>query len=516
MINNKISNKGKKVFAVLLMIALLFSSMYTFVSAADIVENGSFASEVESSLGIVNWETHFNTGFDRAFTSARGNGNEDHVQLDGNKVTFYGYQTGWKSDYIYYPETDSTEKTFKFGMDYGLYSGAGGDVLLPQKWHSLLSLGFMVNCTKNTDGTISGFYFALEGYDARFVPGGGPNELVVRKLDHMNFDDLKENSRKIVLEAEPIFRVEAELQANQFEIKSSNTKFDVLQNGEVIFSFDLATAQAEDIPASDYTGGNDFGFYSGYVGANLLQYDGDKRTGGHDCGELSVAEFTNVEIITRTVLPQSSVDVEFIDYTTKDDKMPKEIDETYNKEGFVGQTYTVNPVAEIGNYILVESPEVLNGKYIDGTVPQVKLYYVHPQYTVKYVDESGKELLDSKSVNSGLNLDTYAEKSVNIEGYKLTGESEQKVTLTKDKPNQTLTFVYTAEKTTIEPPKTTTEAPKNTTETPQPVVTAAATPTASPKTGDGFNLTLLAGAFLLSILGVGVSIWHSKKATAKK
>ena len=502
--------KNNKIFVVLFIVALIFSSMSTIVYATDIVENDSFDSEVENTLGIVDWETHFHTGFDSAFTSVRGNANQNHVQINGDQANFYGYYTGWKSDYIYYSETDSTEKTFSFGMDYGLYSGSGA-VLQPQKWHSLLSLGFMVNCTKNEDGTISGFYFALEGYDTYYTTGG-PNEIVVRKLDHMNFNDLEENSKKMVLEAEPIFRLEVAQQENLFEIKSSHTKFDVIQNEEIIFSFDLETALENEIPASDYTGGNDFGFYAGYVGSGMLYYDGNKSTGNHSCSELSVAEFTNVQIITKTVLPQSSVDVKFIDYTTKDDDSPEEIDTTYNKEGFVGQTYTVNPVANIGNFIFVESPDALTGTYIENTVPQIKLYYVHPQYTVKYVDESGNEISTSKLVDNGLELDTYKEEAINIEDYNLLSTNEQEITLTKDESNQTITFVYAMiEKTepTIEVPKTeppTIEVPK----------TEAPPKTEIPWTGDDFNLILFTGLLLFAVFGIGLCIWCFKSAVAKK
>jgi len=273
------------VISVIIIAALL--PLAAFAEAKNSNVGVWFIPDNENIMTDVPWDIHAHEGFDGAFTPgrARDSTNAEHIQLDGNAAYFYGYYTGPLSDYVYYRESDSTEKTFKFSMLFSIIP-AGGTVPMPQWWHSLCSVGFLVNCVENNDGTISGYYVSFE-------PRNNRDEIVLRMLNHVNFGDLYDYSYPIisgttVLKGLPL---EDSMETYLYEIKSSYEAFSVTKDGEEIFAFDLSTADASEIP-SGYTGGNDFGFYAGYVGAPT-----------HTCNELSFAEFTNIELWTKTLMP---------------------------------------------------------------------------------------------------------------------------------------------------------------------------------------------------------------------
>jgi len=241
------------------------------------------------NVGKIPWSIYAaHIGFDGAFTPERAHDptNSSHIQLDGNEAYFYGYYTGPQSDYLYFKESDSTEKIFKFSMLFSIYPHSGGTERVAQRWHSLYSVGFLINCVENNDGTISGYYVSFE-------PRSGRDSIVLRMLDHVDFTALYSYSRAIL--STPVLSerlLEDSMETYLYEIKSSHETFSVMKNDEEIFSFDIITADASQIPL-DYTGGNDFGFYAGYVGTE----------GGHTCNELSFAEFKNITLSTKSLVP---------------------------------------------------------------------------------------------------------------------------------------------------------------------------------------------------------------------
>ncbi|MDR0471521.1 MAG: hypothetical protein LBH79_07370 [Nitrososphaerota archaeon] len=248
------------------------------------------------NIGDIPWDIYAaHEGFDGAFTPPRAHDpeNERHIQLDGNEAYFYGYDgyggKSW-SDYLYYKETDSTEKTFQFSMMFSIYPASGGTERIAQRWHSLYSVGFLVNCVENEDdGTISGYYVSFE-------PIRGGDGIVLRMLERVNFDTLYDNSQLIM--STPVLEtmlLDDSTATYLYEIKSSHEAFSITKDGEDLFSLDLATADASKIPLG-YTGGNDFGFYAGYIGSQ----------GGHTCSELSFAEFKNIWLSTKSLVPDIS------------------------------------------------------------------------------------------------------------------------------------------------------------------------------------------------------------------
>ncbi|MCL2134185.1 MAG: hypothetical protein FWH37_01310 [Candidatus Bathyarchaeota archaeon] len=299
MVNNNIKNITTTAL-VLVLVASCFTIMASTANAANTNANNkngvTFTPHVNMETITWNMHAHEKTNQDQAFTATRAHDPTDahHIQLDGNEAYFYGYYTGSYSDYVYFKEDDATEKTFKFNMNFAIFP-ENSEILAPQRWHSLRSVGFLVNCIINNDGSFSGFYFSLEpqkGYN-----NGGDSQIVVRFIDNMDFNDLYEDSHLITGTKTTILtKIELDnlMQTDDYEIKSSNQAFSVTKNTEEIFSFDLADENSQ-IP-DDYTGGNDFGFYAGYIG----------QEDGHACRELSFAEFGNIELWTKSLVPDIS------------------------------------------------------------------------------------------------------------------------------------------------------------------------------------------------------------------
>ncbi|MDR0373351.1 MAG: hypothetical protein LBI79_07350 [Nitrososphaerota archaeon] len=279
--------------AALVISAVIIAAILPFTAFAEAKPSAVFIPDQNSIIPNIPWDIHAHDIVDSAFTPERRIFPDDnsHIQINGTNVHFYGYYTGRYSDYMYYKESDATEKTFKFSMLFSMYP-AGSDTPAPQHWHSLRSVGFLVNCVENSDGTISGYYFALEPKNG-YNHNSDESKIVVRLLDHMNFDQLYSQSH-LISSARPLTEMDLgdSTLTYLYEIKSSNQAFSVMKNDEEIFALNLTTADASQIP-SEYTGGNDFGFYASYMGSE----------DGHTCTELSFAEFKNIEIWTKTVIP---------------------------------------------------------------------------------------------------------------------------------------------------------------------------------------------------------------------
>jgi len=425
----KKTKKGLAIILVLLMVFGLVSLNASAVAATGaIVENDeSFNPYNDSIMNDIPWDKHAHTGFDSAFTAARAHNPADqsHIQLDGTAAYFYGYYTGPYSDYLYYKESDPTEKTFSFSINFSVYPANNSNIPQAQRWHSLRSVGFLVNCVENSDNTISGYYFSFEQRNYQ-------DRIVIRLLNHVSLTALYSNSVPIV--STPILTeipFGSSLQAYLFEIKSSQKAFSVKKDGSEIFSLDLSKATASQIP-SGYTGGNDFGFYAAYIGME----------GGHSCNELSFAEFKNIQILTKTVTPQSSVNVHFADYKTRDNVAPTEICDIHNATGYIGQDYKVTPPPTIDDYTYVNANTALTGSYAIAP-SDITLFYVNPTLTVRCVDQDGNII--EEVVKTGLSpYITYDAQAKDFTGYRLKDDAEKSIVLTPDHPDGIIEFKYIA------------------------------------------------------------------------
>ncbi|MDQ0360667.1 MucBP domain-containing protein [Breznakia pachnodae] len=430
---------------------------------AIVVNDENFDSTINNpAVTAISWDKYQEVGHDMAFTSAQsgllGDGSDEHIQLIGNEVKFFGYYSNPYLDFLYYTESDASAKEFTFSISQD-----------QMDWHTINSVGFFVNCVKNTDGTYSGYYFSLESY-----------RIALRKMDHF---DLEGNhvlggssliyscpvvySQPIPTGSNDTYTVKLKSEETKFSVEVTRTASDSSVS-MINFDLDLATATSDQVPTG-YTGGNDFGIYSAY--------------NSHYCSSLSYATFSDITILSKTTREVGEVNVEFIDYTTLGDTNMS-VKDTMTADGYEGQNFTVNPPATIGDYVYVGSSLDANtGTYT--TNPQsVQLYYVHPKYTVEHVDENGK-VLSTETFDKGLGLQEYKAKAKSFDSYKLSGAESQSVTLTKDNPDQKMIFVYKKQ-------------------------TKAATKTSAsvaPATGDSTNVAammLLGGLSLLSIVVIKI------------
>lgn len=425
---------------------------------AIVVNDDSFDSTTNNPpVTTISWDKHQEVIYDSAFTAAQssllGDGSDEHIQLIGNNVKFFGYYSNPHLDFLYYTESDASAKEFTFSISQD-----------QMDWHTINSVGFFVNCVKNADGTYSGYYFSLER-----------NQIALRKMDNFDLEGNHAAGGSNLLYSCPVvysqpiptgssdtYAVKLKSEETKFSVEVTRTASDSTVSN-ITFDLDLATAKSDQIPTG-YTGGNDFGIYSAYS--------------SHFCSSLSYATFSDITILSKTTRAVGEVNVDFLDYSS--DGKTVSIKDAITADGYEGQNFTVNPPATIGDYVYVGSSLDTNtGTYT--TNPQsVQLYYVHPKYTVEHVDENGK-VLSSETFDKGLGLQEYTAKAKTFDGYKLSGSESQSVTLTKDSPDQKIVFVYKKQ--------------------------TKAAASVAPATGDSTNMSammLLASLSLLSIVAIRV------------
>ncbi|HHQ0757809.1 TPA: MucBP domain-containing protein [Listeria innocua] len=138
----------------------------------------------------------------------------------------------------------------------------------------------------------------------------------------------------------------------------------------------------------------------------------------------------------------------------------KHLDENNNElapsevlSGNVDEAYTTKP-KEIKDYSLVKVPTNASGKFT--TEAQTVIYHYKKNsiptssyITVKYVDETGKELAISKVLNGNIN-DSYATTAKEIKGYTLVQKPANATGKFTDQ-NQTIKYVYRANKAEVNP-----------------------------------------------------------------
>lgn len=138
----------------------------------------------------------------------------------------------------------------------------------------------------------------------------------------------------------------------------------------------------------------------------------------------------------------------------------KHLDENYNElapsevlSGNVDEAYTTKP-KEIKDYSLVKVSTNASGKFT--TEAQTVIYHYKKNsiptssyITVKYVDETGKELAISKVLNGNIN-DSYATTAKEIKGYTLVQKPANATGKFTDQ-NQTIKYVYRANKAEVNP-----------------------------------------------------------------
>ncbi|MFV0350712.1 MAG: MucBP domain-containing protein [Oscillospiraceae bacterium] len=424
-------NKITKVLLILACVLLFISAMAFQMFALDttgtsagqlspvITNQPDYNPDTGISVGGLNWDKRFYSGYDRAYTVGV-TGNPDHILLEDDFVRFYGYGVWAKLDYLFYNNASDDENTYTFTLNQN-----------NADYHSMLSVGFMTNFVVNADGTYSGFLVSME-----------QKNITIRKVVNVNLPELAAannggqeliKSKSTIIYTDPTpTGVGTGNTMHNIVLRSGSTFFEIERNGAPLYSWNLAEAEGTAAMPDTYTGGGGFGIYSAYA--------------SHNCNKLSWASFTDFKL---TVKIQSNIQVNFIDMdavaTTAEHLADPQVG-----SGLVGQGYTINPPKYIEEYEFVKADNELDSVYEDGGTKQINLYYQRPAvvpdslgYYVEYykgsVAKENQLATESLSAPAGSSVRVDVNKHLPATGYKL-GTIEGSTLIEKE--GQIITVVY--------------------------------------------------------------------------
>lgn len=175
-----------------------------------------------------------------------------------------------------------------------------------------------------------------------------------------------------------------------------------------------------------------------------------------------------IEFIYRKNVVDGKINISFVDNNTGESIMPSQ---TYGKLSNGIYSYRAN---EISGYKLV-GPNKLSVE-ISANNPIRNIVFKYEKLlattgdtvtdvegagaiTIKYIDTLTGTELKQAVVHNGLAFKEYLYSAIDIEGYKLVGDVDRKITLSEDNPTQELTFEYQKTDASKETVSITTEEP---------------------------------------------------------
>ncbi|HFK0221534.1 TPA: class 1 internalin InlJ [Listeria monocytogenes] len=223
-------------------------------------------------------------------------------------------------------------------------------------------------------------------------------------------------------------------------------------------------------------------------------------------GQFTSSAQTVNYIYTKNPAPEKGV-VE-IHYVDEDNK---QLNSTTEISGTIGDNYTTEPKT-IEGYTLTTTPGNATGTFTTGSQTVTYVYTKNIEaaepITVNYVDDTGKTLAPSKTLNGNVG-DTYKATAKQIDGYTLSAEPTN-ATGQFTSSAQTVNYIYTKNTNTDQPLPT--KKPTNTTPTKPSNLKTTEVKKASdtlPKTGDSTPWkSALLGVLLSS---TALVIWKKKK-----
>lgn len=423
----------KKMVGIFLVLCMILpQGLAMFAANEPFIVNDAGYNPVTSDLTQLNWESKYRSGFDTAYTQAistdLSNGTNDHIVIDGTTVKFFGYYSGHVFDYIYYDapapaDTTQVDDMFTFSIN--------PDSKHTDMFHSLYSFGFMINCTRNADGTTSGYFLALEktGLSMRLLDHANLTTLAANPANNNTGGAITVNGMRKVWSSTAYPTLPGV--RSDYVLKSTYTTFTVLRNNVEIMTFDITKAAAADVPTG-YAGGNGFGLYAAYVGGTT-----------HSCSALSYAFMTDIGLLTSSVASTTSFDINILDETDPNaaPQNPPAYLATFTAEGYIGQSYTITPPPKIGVFAYIGDEDEIKGVYTNVAPQPISLAYANPTINVQNTDEKGAVISTDKI--DALDLNTpYEVEAKPIAGYQVSGSARQTITLSKKTPTTTVGFRY--------------------------------------------------------------------------
>ena len=143
-----------------------------------------------------------------------------------------------------------------------------------------------------------------------------------------------------------------------------------------------------------------------------------------------------VEIITT-----GSIKIRYLNVDTNEEIAPYVTHDSLELKSY---SYTA---PALDNYTVVEPSTISVTLSSSKANQEVKFYYrenkVYGSVTIKYIDKNTQSTLAESRIYSNLELGSYSYHSIDIEGYRVLGESTKSITLTKNSHDATIVFEYT-------------------------------------------------------------------------
>ena len=143
-----------------------------------------------------------------------------------------------------------------------------------------------------------------------------------------------------------------------------------------------------------------------------------------------------VEIITT-----GSIKIRYLNVDTNEEIAPYVTHDSLELKSY---SYTA---PALDNYTVVEPSTISVTLSSSKANQEVKFYYrenkVYGSVTIKYIDKNTQTTLAESRIYSNLELGSYSYHSIDIEGYRVLGESTKSITLTKNSHDATIVFEYT-------------------------------------------------------------------------
>lgn len=137
----------------------------------------------------------------------------------------------------------------------------------------------------------------------------------------------------------------------------------------------------------------------------------------------------------------SYIKIRYLNVHTNEDISPSI---THNSLELKSYSYT-EPTFD--NYTVVAPSTISITLSSSNPSQEIKFYYkenkVYGSVTIEYIDKNSQTALAESKVYSNLELRAYSYNSIDLEGYRVSGESTKSMTITKDFPNATINFEYT-------------------------------------------------------------------------
>ncbi|WP_152667838.1 PKD domain-containing protein [Aneurinibacillus tyrosinisolvens] len=205
--------------------------------------------------------SHYNT--DSAYGGSTSNGSRttNHIVLNGKNITFYGYDSPNRKDWLFLPNNTPGRKTFDFAVDETQSS-----------YHSLEGAGYLFNASISGSGdsaVLNGYAILSNSYQIQIV-----------KIKNANVNQFHEGSLGDLGWNRAPFTTVGSFSKNgsqhQFHVEATPTQIDVWDNNVKIV----------DALQLDEQLGNGFGPMASYA--------------GHGCSQLTQVTFKNIKMETVT------------------------------------------------------------------------------------------------------------------------------------------------------------------------------------------------------------------------